>query len=376
VEKTRVDKSQVRLAECEVGDETGSVSLRARDDQINLLQEISNRKGAVVLRNCSLELYQGKFIRLAVSKWGKISSFPDGISSTPTPPSKMSDDVHLSIVDLNEVAGDEWYGPSANAPAGAGHAQGDAASSNHHSKDKNPRNQQSHEHHRGSGRGGYNDKRSQRYGNNYTPNPNVMHMNPTMVPAGMSTFSQPMYPSASMQPYGFAGHGHAQMQNTHPHQQQQQQQQQQHDQHKQQQDYLLFQQYTIQMQMQMDVMRLYQQQNQDLSGRHMFGQSAQGLPHDHSAHQESHASTAEPSPADFSMISVVSDSPMTAATTSAAGSQLSPDDRARNVAMSPPFTTGNDAWSIRQEAESPMMNPHAPVFTSSAYIPNMPSKFF
>lgn len=73
VDKKRVDGSRVRLAEVEVGDETGVVSLRARDDQIDLLQEVSAREGTVVLRNCTLELYQGKHIRLAVTKWGKIS---------------------------------------------------------------------------------------------------------------------------------------------------------------------------------------------------------------------------------------------------------------------------------------------------------------
>jgi hypothetical protein len=70
VDKVRVDKSRVRLAEVQVGDDTGSISLRARDTQIDMLQEVSNKNGAIVLRNCSLELYQGKHLRLAVTKWG------------------------------------------------------------------------------------------------------------------------------------------------------------------------------------------------------------------------------------------------------------------------------------------------------------------
>jgi len=104
VDKLRVDRSRVRLAEVQVGDETGSVSLRARDDQIDLLDEVSKCSGAVVLRNCTLELFQGRHIRLAVTKWGKLSVFPDNVPSTPPPPSKMNCDKHFSLIDLSLVA--------------------------------------------------------------------------------------------------------------------------------------------------------------------------------------------------------------------------------------------------------------------------------
>lgn len=76
VDKSRVDGSRVLVAEVEVGDETGSVSLRARDEQIDILRQVSSDAGAVVLRNCTIELYQGKHMRLAVSKWGKMSVYP------------------------------------------------------------------------------------------------------------------------------------------------------------------------------------------------------------------------------------------------------------------------------------------------------------
>jgi len=76
VDKYRVDGSRVLVAEVEVGDETGSISLRARDEQIDLLRKVSNDKGAIVLRNCTMELYQGKHLRLGVSKWGKMSVYP------------------------------------------------------------------------------------------------------------------------------------------------------------------------------------------------------------------------------------------------------------------------------------------------------------
>ena len=104
VDKFRVDGSRVRVAEVEVGDETGTVSLRARDDQIDQLKEVSERKGAVVLRNATLELYQGRHIRLAVTKWGKLSAYPDRVASTPAPPSRMNDDRYFSYIDLSAVA--------------------------------------------------------------------------------------------------------------------------------------------------------------------------------------------------------------------------------------------------------------------------------
>lgn len=94
----------MRLAEVEIGDETGTVSLRARDEQIDVLEDVSKRSGAVVLRNCTLELYQGKHIRLAVTKWGKLSTYPDSVASTPPPPSKMNSDRNFSLIDLSVVA--------------------------------------------------------------------------------------------------------------------------------------------------------------------------------------------------------------------------------------------------------------------------------
>lgn len=112
VNKLRVDQSRVRLAEVEVGDETGTVSLRARDDQIDVLQEVSERSGAVVLRNCTIELYQGRHVRLAVTKWGKLCPYPDQVASTPAPPSKMNRDRNFSSIDLSLVASDLVDQPS------------------------------------------------------------------------------------------------------------------------------------------------------------------------------------------------------------------------------------------------------------------------
>lgn len=120
VDKYRVDRSRVRLAEVQVGDETGCVSLRARDEQIDFLQELSKKSGAVVLRNCTIELFQGKHIRLAVTKWGKLTPYPDQVASTPPPPSKMNEERKFSLIDLSLVA-NEMVGvdsPSTERDAG------------------------------------------------------------------------------------------------------------------------------------------------------------------------------------------------------------------------------------------------------------------
>jgi replication factor A1 len=59
-----------------------------------------------VLRNCTLELYQGKHIRLAVTKWGKISAYPDNVHSTPSPPSIINYDRNFSMINLCLIACD------------------------------------------------------------------------------------------------------------------------------------------------------------------------------------------------------------------------------------------------------------------------------
>lgn len=112
MDKNRVDGSRVRLAEVEVGDETGCVSLRARDDQIDVLQQVSERAGAVVLRNCTLELYQGRHIRLAVTKWGKLSTYPDQVPSTPSPPRTIHGERNFSLLDLKGLANSDAAPPA------------------------------------------------------------------------------------------------------------------------------------------------------------------------------------------------------------------------------------------------------------------------
>jgi hypothetical protein len=51
-----------------------------------------------------LELFQGKHIRLAVTKWGKLAAYPDQVASTPPPPSKINYERNFSLLDLTVVA--------------------------------------------------------------------------------------------------------------------------------------------------------------------------------------------------------------------------------------------------------------------------------
>ena len=102
---------------------------------------------------------------------GKISSYPDGIVSTPTPPNVMDHGLDLSIVDLNDVAGDEWFEtPSTslsqqraqrdNAPTDSCRGGSDPKSharAQSHQHSQHYQNQSQHQ--KGAGRGNNNDKR-------------------------------------------------------------------------------------------------------------------------------------------------------------------------------------------------------------------------
>ena len=111
VDTFRVDHSRVRLAEVHLGDETGMISLRARDDQISFFQGLLSssisidKPPALVIRNCFVELYQNTNIRLSVNKWGKISAYPDGVNSTPSPPLSINSLFHLSKIDFSGSTG-------------------------------------------------------------------------------------------------------------------------------------------------------------------------------------------------------------------------------------------------------------------------------
>ncbi|XP_037405067.1 uncharacterized protein At4g28440-like [Triticum dicoccoides] len=58
-----------RIAECLVGDETGSIIFTARNDQVDLL-----KVGATaILRNAKIDMFKAS-MRLAVDKWGRVEA--------------------------------------------------------------------------------------------------------------------------------------------------------------------------------------------------------------------------------------------------------------------------------------------------------------
>lgn len=241
VDKLRVDKSRVRLAEVEVGDETGSISLRARDTQIDEIEKVAQEGGAIVLRNSSIELYQGKHLRLAVTKWGKISSYPDNIPSTPIPPTRINTDWNLSIVDLNVVSPDVWIKPPTPPYS---QKSGDSTSRRSMSPRQHSQHHDHHQsHYRKKDRGNNRDRRYQsqqgymQYDRSHTQNYSPMHNM-------MSAYSS-MYPGAQY----YHNYGDTPMQGPH------QTQQMHHQKHQSaQQQLLLMQQQHFHLQQQMEQM--------------------------------------------------------------------------------------------------------------------------
>ena len=70
-----------RIAEVAVGDETGTVTLRARNGQVDFLlqglreaEEEEKKPFVVVVRNAGVAMYKG-YMRLIVNKWGKLSRY-------------------------------------------------------------------------------------------------------------------------------------------------------------------------------------------------------------------------------------------------------------------------------------------------------------
>lgn len=58
---------QTRIAECLVGDETGTILLTARNDQVDQVKPGTT----IILRNAKIDMFKGS-MRLAVDKWGRI----------------------------------------------------------------------------------------------------------------------------------------------------------------------------------------------------------------------------------------------------------------------------------------------------------------
>ncbi|XP_042394889.1 uncharacterized protein At4g28440-like [Zingiber officinale] len=56
-----------RIAECLIGDETGTIVFTARNEQVDLMKP----DNTVILRNAKIDMFKGS-MRLAVDKWGRI----------------------------------------------------------------------------------------------------------------------------------------------------------------------------------------------------------------------------------------------------------------------------------------------------------------
>ncbi|KAI9121411.1 hypothetical protein K1719_008444 [Acacia pycnantha] len=79
------------IAECLVGDETGTILFTARNEQVDLMKPDTT----VILRNAKIDMFKGS-MRLAVDKWGRIEV---------TDPAKfvVKEDNNLSLVEYELV---------------------------------------------------------------------------------------------------------------------------------------------------------------------------------------------------------------------------------------------------------------------------------
>mmetsp|Transcript_25632 Transcript_25632/g.40980 ORF Transcript_25632/g.40980 Transcript_25632/m.40980 type:complete len:131 (-) Transcript_25632:850-1242(-) len=67
VNKKRPDGSAVKIAECNVGDASGTIMFTARNKQVDLMKV----ENTVTIRNGKIDMFKGT-MRLAVDKWGLI----------------------------------------------------------------------------------------------------------------------------------------------------------------------------------------------------------------------------------------------------------------------------------------------------------------
>ncbi|KAI4363846.1 hypothetical protein MLD38_020013 [Melastoma candidum] len=88
---SRPPQRNTRIAECLVGDETGSIVFTSRNEQVDIM-----KPGAtVILRNAKIDMFKGT-MRLAVDKWGRVEV---------TEPAKfeVKEDNNLSLVEYELV---------------------------------------------------------------------------------------------------------------------------------------------------------------------------------------------------------------------------------------------------------------------------------
>ncbi|KAJ7981779.1 Nucleic acid-binding, OB-fold containing protein [Quillaja saponaria] len=82
---------QTRIAECLIGDETGTILFTARNDQVDMMKTGTT----VILRNAKIDMFKGS-MRLAVDKWGRVEvTEPAGF--------EVKEDFNLSLVEYELV---------------------------------------------------------------------------------------------------------------------------------------------------------------------------------------------------------------------------------------------------------------------------------
>ncbi|XP_076923580.1 uncharacterized protein At4g28440-like [Bidens hawaiensis] len=85
----------VRIAECLVGDQTGTILFTARNDQVDLMKPGTT----VIIRNGKIDMFKGS-MRLVVDKWGRIEV-------TDPATFEVKEDNNLSTVEYELVKIDE-----------------------------------------------------------------------------------------------------------------------------------------------------------------------------------------------------------------------------------------------------------------------------
>jgi len=96
VEKTRTDGQKVRIAEAVVGDNTGVITLTARNAQVDVVQPGET----IIARNAKVDMFKG-FMRLAVDKWGKLEKAPEPASFEVSTTTDLSS-VEYELVEVND----------------------------------------------------------------------------------------------------------------------------------------------------------------------------------------------------------------------------------------------------------------------------------
>ncbi|GMY10199.1 replication factor A1 [Fagus crenata] len=80
-----------RIAECLVGDETGTIVFTARNEQVDMMAA----GATVILRNAKIDMFKGS-MRLAVDKWGRVEV-------TEPATFEVKEDNNLSLVEYELV---------------------------------------------------------------------------------------------------------------------------------------------------------------------------------------------------------------------------------------------------------------------------------